>query len=70
MDEANRFLQTHDLFSALLIFGSRQPLVIVRRESIGLLFAVLDAANMRYDPLGTGSSRDPLTDVVVFRCRF
>jgi len=61
---------THDLFSALLIFGSRQPLVIVRRESIPLLFTVLEAADMRCDPLGTGPSQDPLTDVVVFRCRF
>ncbi|MFO7627643.1 MAG: hypothetical protein R6V62_10315 [Candidatus Fermentibacteraceae bacterium] len=60
---------THDLFSALLIFGSSEPLVIVRRESIGLLFTVLEAADMRYDPLGTGPSQDPVTDVVVFRCR-
>ncbi len=60
---------TRDLYSALRLFDHREPLVMVRRESVALLSAVLEAAEMTWEPQGAGPAGDPTTDVLVFRCR-
>jgi len=60
---------THDLYSALKIFEHREPLVMVRRESVILLSEVLEAAGMTWEPAGAGPAGDPVTDALVFRCR-
>jgi hypothetical protein len=60
---------TRDLYSALMLFKDEKPLVIVRRESVALLSAVLEAADMTWEPAGAGPVGDPTTDVLVFRCR-
>lgn len=59
---------TLDLFQALSVFREDSPLVMTRRESIPLLFSVMETAGLRPDLLGAGSAADPLTRVVVFRC--
>jgi hypothetical protein len=61
---------THDLLAALHTFGHREPLVMVRRESVGLLFAVVEAAGMHHTFTGSGPPGDPVTNVLVFRCGF
>jgi hypothetical protein len=50
---------TRDLYSALRLFDHREPLVMVRRESVALLSAVLEAAEMTWEPQGAGPAGTP-----------
>ena len=61
---------THSVYSAITLFGDLEPLVIVRRGSSDLLFETAEAAGMRYELIWSGDEIDPLTNMLVFQCRY